>query len=63
MELYYAYNYDYVLFKMSGALAGDQSGYAVGTVGDYNGNGIVDFIVGAPYATRNGKAEVGNMYI
>ena len=46
-------------FKLDGENNGDDSGYPVGTVGDINGDGYGDLVIGAPYHTnRIGRAYV-----
>ena len=37
-------------FVLNGVTSNDQSGSAVGAAGDVNGDGFLDFIIGAPYA-------------
>ncbi len=37
-------------FRMTGAAAGDMSGYAVSSAGDFNGDGIDDLVIGALFA-------------
>ena len=36
-------------FKLDGEASGDYSGWSVSTVGDINGDGFADIIIGAPY--------------
>ena len=51
---------------MSGARTLDQVGYAVGSAGDINGDGIPDMIVGAPRAPREnagGREQAGEAYV
>jgi hypothetical protein len=50
-------------FKLSGINSGDQSGIAVSGVGDVNGDGMSDIVVGARYATSNGKKNAGQSYL
>ena len=47
-------------FKITGEAAGDRSGYALDAIGDVNGDGIDDFIVGAE---ENGAADAGAAYV
>ena len=49
-------------FKIVGAAAGDDSGAAVSSAGDLNGDGFDDLIVAAPYADPNG-ATSGAVYV
>ena len=49
-------------FKLSGAAAGDHSGYSVSAAGDVNGDGYDDLIVGAPDADSNGLTS-GASYV
>ena len=48
-------------FKITGAAAGDQFGYAVADLGDVNGDGYDDFAIGAPGA-NNGAGAVYVVY-
>jgi Ca2+-binding RTX toxin-like protein len=41
-------------FRIQGAAAGDQAGRTVSAAGDVNGDGLDDFLIGAPYADPNG---------
>ena len=48
--------------KLTGALAGDQSGWAVAFAGDTDGDGADDILVGAPYAHPAG-VYTGALYV
>lgn len=50
-------------FKISGEAAGDASGGAVSSAGDFNGDGIDDLIVGAPHADPGGRYDSGTSYV
>ena len=49
-------------FIFNGAASGDETGYSVSSAGDFNGDGIVDLIIGAPYADPGGNNE-GKAYV
>ncbi|MFO1349400.1 MAG: FG-GAP-like repeat-containing protein [Gammaproteobacteria bacterium] len=44
-------------FKLSGAQAFDQSGFAVSGLGDFNGDGRADLFIGAPFADPVGDPQ------
>jgi hypothetical protein len=50
-------------FKISGVSAGDYCGESVSSVGDFNGDGIDDVIVGANLADPSGQSNVGESYL
>ena len=50
-------------FKVMGASANDQSGWAVSSAGDVNGDGYDDVIIGAPNVDVNGHGDAGAAYI
>jgi hypothetical protein len=50
-------------FRLNGIDSGDRSGFAVASVGDVNGDGIDDVIVGAIFATADGKPDAGESYV
>ena len=49
-------------FVVTGPAAGDAFGYSVKGVGDVNGDGFADVIIGAPYAVTNGTKS-GKSYV
>ena len=49
-------------FVLNGVNAGDYSGISVSGAGDINGDGIVDLLIGAPYAAPNGSRS-GTSYV
>jgi hypothetical protein len=49
-------------FRLDGVAAGDASGRAVAAVGDINGDGFADFVIGAPGADVSGQ-NVGASYV
>jgi hypothetical protein len=50
-------------FVIHGVTAGDLTGYSVSGVGDINGDGLADLIVGAPRAAPNTLTDSGSSYI
>ncbi len=50
-------------FKLDGDRNSDRSAVSVSGVGDFNGDGIDDVIIGASGADPDGKAEAGRSYI
>ena len=49
-------------FVVNGIDSSEDSGYSVSGAGDFNGDGISDFIIGAPYADPSGNNE-GRAYL
>ncbi|MEM9530548.1 MAG: integrin alpha [Pseudomonadota bacterium] len=49
-------------FAINGESADDRSGHSVSTAGDLNGDGVVDLVIGAPYADAPG-ADAGRSYV
>ncbi len=52
-----------LLFQKDGAAAGDQLGFSVAGAGDVNGDGKVDFIIGARFAAPGGLITAGSAYV
>ena len=50
-------------FRFNGVAAGDHAGYSVASIGDFNGDGFADLIVGAPYADLGTGPESGVSYV
>ena len=46
-----------------GVAAGDRAGTSVGGVGDFNGDGLDDFMIGANLADPGGEATAGEAYL
>ena len=54
---------EYAGFRLDGVAAGDKSGFSVSGVGDVNGDGFNDLIIGAPEASSNGVTQSGSSYV
>lgn len=52
-----------LLCQKDGAFGDDWFGASVSSAGDVNGDGIPDFIVGAPFVDSGGLSDVGEVYI
>ena len=50
-------------FRIDGAAVDDGAGASVAAAGDVDGDGRADVIVGAPYASNNGRVESGSAYV
>ena len=50
-------------FIIEGAAIGDDLGVSVSGLGDINGDGIEDFIIGAPFADPNSRSSSGAAYV
>ncbi|MGN7614577.1 hypothetical protein ACQZV8_21105, partial [Magnetococcales bacterium HHB-1] len=50
-------------FRVDGLTANDQSGGAVDGIGDFNGDGLDDFLVSASWRDPEGRSEAGESYI
>lgn len=49
------------IYTVSGSIPGSRFGYALDTIGDIDGDGLDELLVGAPYDTVNGGA--GRVYV
>jgi len=49
--------------SFSGLLTKDYLGTNVKMIGDINDDGYDDFLIGAPYATRDGNSRAGECYV
>jgi Ca2+-binding RTX toxin-like protein len=50
-------------YRIDGAAAGDRAGISVAGLGDLNGDGLADVIVGANGADNNGRSGSGSAYV
>ena len=50
-------------FVVNGTAANEQAGYSVAAAGDVNGDGLADFIIGAPDADPAARTDAGRSYI
>ncbi len=50
-------------FAINGINGFDNTGYSVSGVGDFNGDGIADFVIGARDADPNGNSNAGQTYL
>jgi Ca2+-binding RTX toxin-like protein len=50
-------------FEIAGAAFGDNAGRSVASVGDINGDGYDDLMIGAPGADPAGKSSAGSAYV
>ncbi len=52
-----------VLLTLTGTAAGDQFGWAVAGVGDVDGDGVPDLLIGAPSADPGGLTDAGSAFL
>lgn len=52
-----------LLMQFDGTFAGEALGTSVASVGDLNGDGLAEVILGAPMASPGGLAEAGSVYV
>ena len=52
-----------VLIDFQGLAAGDEFGFSISNVGDVNGDGYDDLIIGAPMADTGGKTDSGEVHL
>lgn len=52
-----------LLTELSGEENGDGFGTTIAAVGDVDGDGVIDFVVGCPGASRGGRLEAGKLVL
>lgn len=52
-----------LLARKDGSVAGDKVGWSVAGAGDINGDGVSDYIAGAPFADPAGLTTAGSVYV
>ncbi len=52
-----------LLWQFDGAADGDELGSSLARVGDVDGDGAPELLIGAPYASPNGLLEAGSVYL
>ena len=50
-------------FVINGEVVDDRSGFSISSVGDVNGDGLDDLIIGAVHADANGGSNAGKSYV
>ncbi|MCW2382933.1 MULTISPECIES: beta strand repeat-containing protein [unclassified Sphingobium] len=50
-------------FMIDGSSANDQLGWSTTALGDVNGDGLADFLIGSPYIDANGTTDAGAAYV
>lgn len=50
-------------YRLVGAAAGDAAGHAVANIGDINGDGVGDMLIGAPGTDPGGRSDAGTAYV
>jgi len=46
-----------------GSRVGESTGVSLAGVGDFDGDGLDDFVIGAPFATADGRQSAGKVYL